>query len=82
MTNVRLAHGEKIIICQQMASQLDAKMRSMLSSDDDDSEIFICSISSEIMSDPVTTSDGQTYERSGYHWGGFSGEIRSVPLRV
>ena len=46
------------------ASSLDAKLRSMLSSDDDDSEIFICSICLEIMSDPVTTSDGQTYERS------------------
>ena len=27
------------------------------------SEIFLCSISFEIMSDPVTTADGQTYER-------------------
>ena len=28
------------------------------------SEIFLCSISFEIMADPVTTADGQTYERS------------------
>ena len=46
------------------ASSLDAKLRSMLSSDDDDSEIFICPICLEIMSDPVTTPDGPTYERS------------------
>ena len=46
------------------ASRPVADLRSMLSDDNDDSEIFICSISLEIMSDPVTTSDGQTYERS------------------